>query len=78
MRVLIDTNVLISAALDANGVPFKSYLKAVSFPNQGLIREQNVDELKRIFRKKFPNRLAALDRFLSSILFSMELIPVPD
>lgn len=77
MRVLIDANVLISAALDANGVPFKSYLKAVSFPNQGLIREQNVDELKRIFRKKFPNRLAALDRFLSSILFSVELIPVP-
>ena len=39
---------------------------------------QNVDELKRIFRKKVPTRLAALDRFLSSILFSMELIPVPD
>ena len=37
MRVLIDANVLISAPLDANGVPFKSYLKAVSFPNQGLI-----------------------------------------
>ena len=31
MRVLFDTNVLISAALDANGVPFKSYLKPFLF-----------------------------------------------
>ena len=63
--------------MDANGVPFKSYLKAVSFPNHGLICEQNVDEPKRIFYKKFPNRLIALDTFLSSILLSMELVPVP-
>ena len=28
MRVLIDTNVLISAALSANGVPFQAYVKA--------------------------------------------------
>jgi len=28
MRVLIDTNVLISAALSANGVPFRAYTKA--------------------------------------------------
>lgn len=28
MRVLIDTNVLISAALNANGVPYQAYVKA--------------------------------------------------
>ena len=37
MRVLIDTNVLISVALSANGVPFRSYVKAASYPNRGLI-----------------------------------------
>ncbi len=31
MRVLIDTNVLISAALNANGVPFRAYVKAASW-----------------------------------------------
>lgn len=66
MRVLIDTNVLISAALNANGVPFQAYIKAVSYPNDGLICEQNVEEMKRIFNKKFPARLTALDRFLST------------
>ncbi|MCI8379653.1 MAG: PIN domain-containing protein [Lachnospiraceae bacterium] len=62
MRVLIDTNVLISAALSANGVPYQAYVKAASYPNHGLICEQNVDEMKRIFNKKFSKRLAALDK----------------
>ena len=75
MRVLIDTNVLISAALNPNSVPSQAYQKAASYPNRGLICEQNVDELKRIFNKKFPNRLAALDKFLSTALLTLELVP---
>lgn len=77
MRVLIDTNVLISAALSANGVPYQAYVKAASYPNHGLICEQNVDEMKRIFNKKFPKRLAALDKFLSIALLTLELVPIP-
>ncbi len=30
MRVLIDTNILISAALSTNGIPFQAYVKAAS------------------------------------------------
>ena len=77
MRVLIDTNVLISAALSTNGVPYQAYVKAASYPNHGLICEQNVDEMKRIFNKKFPKRLAALDKFLSIALLTLELISIP-
>ncbi len=45
MRVLIDTNVLISAALSAGGTPFQAYVKAASFPNSvmpGLIRTAQI------------------------------------
>lgn len=77
MRILIDTNVLISAALNPGGIPFQAYEKASSYPNHGMICEQNVDEMKRIFNKKFPNRLAALDKFLSIALITLELIPIP-
>ena len=77
MRGLIDTNVLSSAALNANGIPFQAHVKAVSYPNHGLICEQNVDEMKRIFNKKFPNRLASLDKFLSVALLTLELVPIP-
>ena len=77
MRVLIDTNVLISAALNINSVPFQAYIKAASYPNHGLICEQNVDEMKRIFNKKFPNRISSLDKFLSTALLILELVPIP-
>ncbi|MBO5568682.1 MAG: putative toxin-antitoxin system toxin component, PIN family [Clostridia bacterium] len=77
MRVLIDTNVLISAALSANGTPFQAYVKAASYPNHGLICEQNVDEMKRIFNKKFPQHLTALDKFLSVALLTLEVVPIP-
>ena len=77
MRVLIDTNVLISAALYPNSTPYHACVKAATYPNRGLICEQNVDEMKRIFNKKFPNRIAALDRFLSVALLTLELVPVP-
>lgn len=63
MKVLIDSNILISAALNSNGTPYQAYLKAVTFPNHGLICEQNIDELRRIFNRKFPNRIAALEQF---------------
>lgn len=44
MRVLIDTNVLISAALSANSLSYQAYVKAASYPNHELICEQNVDD----------------------------------
>lgn len=78
MRVLIDTNVLISAALNPDGVPCKAYQKAALYPNRGLICEQNVEEMRRIFYKKFPHRMAALEKFLSVALLSLELVPIPE
>lgn len=33
--------------------------------------------MKRIFNKKFPNRLASLDKFLSVALLTLELVPIP-
>lgn len=33
--------------------------------------------MKRAFNKKFPNRLSALDRFLSVALISPELVSIP-
>ncbi len=77
MRVLIDTNVLISAALSSDGIPFQAYVKATFYPNHGLICEQNVDEMKRIFNKKFPHKLESLDKFLSVALLTLELVPIP-
>lgn len=77
MRVLIDTNILISAALSSNGTPYRAFIKAVSYPNHGLICEQNIDEMRRIFNRKFPQKIAALENFLSLALMTLEMVPTP-
>ena len=51
MKVLIDTNVLISAILSNRGTPYKAFVKAVTYPNHGMICEQNIDEMRRISNK---------------------------
>lgn len=63
MRVLIDTNILISAALSSQGTPYRAFVKAVSYPNHGLVCEQNIDEMRRIFNRKFPQKIQALEGF---------------
>ena len=77
MRVLIDTNILISAALSSNGPPYRAFVKAVTYPNHGLICEQNIDEMRRIFNRKFPQKIAALEKFLSLALMTLEMVPTP-
>ena len=77
MRVLIDTNILISAALSSQGTPFQAFVKAVTFPNHGLVCEQNIDEMRRIFNRKFPKKIAALEKFLSLALMTLEMVPTP-
>jgi putative PIN family toxin of toxin-antitoxin system len=77
MKVLIDTNILISAALSNKGTPYQAFVKAVSYPNHGLICEQNVDEMRRIFNQKFPQKIHALEAFLSIALLTLEVVPTP-
>ena len=78
MQVFIDTNVLISAALSHEGTPFAAYAKAVSKPNRAVICDQNIEEARRIFQKKFPTKIAALDEFFTRALAEVELVNVPD
>lgn len=77
MRVLIDTNILISAALNARGTPYKAFIKAVTYPNKGMICDQNIEELRRIFNRKFPQKISLLEHFLSIALLAMEVVPTP-
>ena len=48
MRILLDTNILISAALFPNGTAAKAYIKAVTFPNKGIVCDWSIDELRRV------------------------------
>ena len=78
MRVLIDTNVLFSAALNPNGTPFQAYVKAVTPPNTGIICRQNIEELRRTFNRKLPHKIQALKSFLAVSMLMLEVVPVPE
>lgn len=77
MKVLIDTNILISAALSNKGTPYHAFVKAVSYPNHGFVCEQNIDEMRRIFNRKFPKKIPSLEAFLSLALLTLKFIPIP-
>ena len=78
MRVLIDTNVLFSAALNPNGTPFQAYVKAVTPPNTGILCRQNIEELRRTFNRKLPHKIQALESFLAVSMLMLEVVPVPE
>lgn len=77
MRILIDTNILISAALNSKGTPYMAFIKAVTYPNKGILCDQNIEELRRIFNRKFPEKIPLLEHFLSIALLAMEVVPTP-
>jgi len=77
MKVLIDTNILISAAYSQGSVAHQAYKKAVEPPCQGMVCEQSLEELRRVYNRKFPDRIHVFERFIAAMLSVVEIIPVP-
>lgn len=75
--MLIDTNILLSAALNPLGTPYQAYRKAVTHPNYGFVTDQNIDELRRVYNRKFPHKIPALERFLALVLTVVEVVHIP-
>ena len=78
MRVVIDTNVLFSAAYRIGSVPFQVLIKATESPYEGLVCTQSIDELRRKFTEKYPNRADEIEVFIDYLESSVEIIPIPD
>jgi putative PIN family toxin of toxin-antitoxin system len=78
VRILIDTNILISAAYREKGLPRQAFDKAVYSPfYRCLICEQTLKEFWRIANRKFPERINDFESFLAQALLMIEVVPVP-
>ena len=77
MKVLIDTNILISAALNPKSVTAKAYFKATELPYECVICDYCIDEFNRTFREKLANRIADANAFLAMVLISAPIISTP-
>jgi putative PIN family toxin of toxin-antitoxin system len=78
MRVLIDTNILISAALWPASVPARAYQKATSEPYSAFVSSYTISELKNVFTRKFPAKLKVLDTFVNSLRNTVEIVQVSE
>jgi len=68
MRVLIDTNVLISAMIWQNSIPATAVFH-VAKHHEALICEQSLHELRAIINLKFQKYESDIDAFLSSFRY---------
>jgi putative PIN family toxin of toxin-antitoxin system len=62
---MFDTNVIISAILNENSTPNQALMKALEPPYVLVLCDQILDELRRIFNRKFPDKIQNMERFLS-------------
>lgn len=76
-KVLIDTNILISAALFPQSIPAQAYMKAVMPPYEAIVCDYSVDEFRRVFNTKFSHRLQDYDRFVSAMALAVNIVSVP-
>lgn len=74
MRILIDTNVLVSAALFPSSQVARA-LESAAKRHEMIICTYVLEEVQSVFERKFPGRKSGLDRFLSS--FAYELCYTP-
>ena len=70
MRVMCDTNVLISGILFPDSVPGK-VLRAVTEQGLLVLATYIVDELRRIFQRKFPDKIRTLEHYLKRQQFEL-------
>ena len=77
MRVMIDTNIFISAALFPKGRTAEALYKALMPPFQPVVCDYVVDELHRKFQEKFPDRTVELEAFLYTALPAFEMTETP-
>lgn len=78
MRIMIDTNIFISAALFPKGRAAEALYKALALPYQPVVCDYVIDELHRKFQEKFTDRTVELEAFLYTALPAFEVVTTPE
>ncbi len=76
MKVMIDTNIIISTLLSPHGQAAKAFYKAVHPPFEPLVCQYIIDEVHRKFAEKLAAHASKLRRF-DDILPLFRIVPTP-
>ncbi|MGD9678694.1 MAG: putative toxin-antitoxin system toxin component, PIN family [Vulcanibacillus sp.] len=74
MRIMLDTNVLISAFIFKSKVMNK-VIETILLEHRLVLSSFVVDELKRVVSKRFQDKLVALDEFLTVLPYELVYTP---
>lgn len=74
MRIMLDTNVLLSALLFP-GQKFDLLLANIFSCHELVLSNFLLDELRKVVAKKFPQKTDALERFISALSFEFVIVP---
>ena len=78
MKIMIDTNIFISAALFPRGRVAEALYKALASPYQPVVCDYVIEELHQKFREKFPDRIVELEAFLYIALPAFDIVITPE
>ncbi len=75
MKVMIDSNIIISAIRDPERIPYAAYVKASRSPYRIILCGQIMEEVYEVFKRKFPESLPAIRCFFKNAAF--EIVGTP-
>jgi putative PIN family toxin of toxin-antitoxin system len=74
MRIMVDTNILISAIL-FRSENFSRLIEKVTEEYTLVLSTYVVDELKAVVERKFPTKVEAIEKFLTALSYELEYSP---
>ena len=78
MRVLIDTNVLVSAVLFPGGVTRQALACAVESDTDAIVCDYTISELHDVFERKFSDQVKLLPRFMAYLSSGVTIVATPE
>lgn len=78
IRVMVDTNVVVSSVLNSKGTTKAAIFKVSEPPYVLVLCDQILDELRRIFNLKFPYKIPDMERFISTARYDLITLTAED
>ena len=74
MKIMIDTNVLISAVYNPNSVPAKT-VHTVCENHELILCDHIISECYDVVKRRFPQHIAVMDKLLNTLVYETVIAP---
>jgi predicted nucleic acid-binding protein len=68
---------LIDTALFPGSIPAQAFMKAVMPPYTAVVCDYSVDEMRRVYNRKFPHKIQDFERFIATLARAVKIVDTP-